>query len=134
MNYADIAAAFRDQIRTAVGPSATVVFENTPPVTPPRPYYKAFLLPGENETPTFGTDKRVRAVGIYQVNVVVDAGVGDGLAASLADEIMSAFYRGLTFVAGAAIITIEKSWRSAGIPSGDHYSIPVSVRYWADLT
>ena len=134
MDYANISSAFRERLRSVVGAGARITFENTPAVNQQRPYYKAVLLPGEDATPTFGTLGVQRANGVFQVSVVTDAGTGEAQAAQLVDALLNGFRRGLTFAAGTNKIVVEKSWRSPALPGVDTYTIPVSIRYWCDIS
>lgn len=132
MNTAEIDKAFRIKVRQVLGSGARIVFENDVATNVVKPYFKAFHLPAETQTPTFGTGGIQRAVGIYQISVITDAGVGSAEAATYVDQLLNSFTRGLTLSSGGVIITVEKSWRSPAVPSVDSYMIPVSVRYWSD--
>lgn len=132
MSNAAIEAAFRMKLNAlAIAP---VWYENAPMPTA-KPYLEARFLPAETNQPTIGPDGIRQYVGLFHVNVVTEAGIGSGAAASMADSLITAFYRGLQITAGEGpSVTIEKSWRSQAMEGEDRYVIPVSIRYWSYQT
>lgn len=129
MSASAIEAAFR--IKLSELALAPVWYENAPPPAT-KPYLEARFMPAETYTPTFGPDGIREYVGLYNINVVTDAGIGSGAAGALADSVVAAFPRASQIVApDGLVVTVEKSWRSPAIEGEGRYVVPVNIRYYS---
>ena len=95
-------------------------------------FFEVFFMPGVPFQSELGTSGRNRCTGIFQININTpkDWGVnGTAKVNDCYDAIASAFRRGDIFDG----VRIVKTYRSSARSSGDCYTVPVSVQWWAEL-
>lgn len=134
MSEAVIRQSLEAALVAAVAP-VRVAFENVDfaPVAGVA-YVESALLPARTDNPTMG-DGFKRCPGIFQATVVAPAGAGVGPAASLANLIVAAFFRGRTLHAadGVRVLVDASPTVGPGIPDRPWYRVPVSIYYTADV-
>jgi hypothetical protein len=89
------------------------------------------FMPAEPEQADLGDSGRNRLTGIYQVSVFAPTGEGAGEAESKAEDLVTYFKRGKTFVSGGVTVRVRRAWRSAAAQEADWYHVPVSVMWFA---
>lgn len=128
--------AIRAALETALNgmnPTIATAWENvafTP--TPGTPYQQVNVLFAEPENNEYGS--RHREIGYMQVKLMYPLQNGTATAAARAELIRTTFYRGATFTSGGVTVVIEKTPEvSPGSVEGDRYTIPVKVRFFANV-
>jgi hypothetical protein len=117
----------------AISSDIDVAWENTGYTpNPETPYLKTYLLPARPEDITIGAGYR-RESGIFQVNINYPIQQGSGDALTRAELIKSAFPRGATFSSGGITVHIGETPEIIGAFETTHYTLPVKIRYWADI-
>ena len=133
----DIAAALNAFLGAwADGKGIPFLIENISAKTPTATYLEAFDLPATPQTLDMGLTCHV-FTGIYQVNVVLPAGSGTSTGRALAREVAGQFPEGQSIEGDgftcwiAALPAIRPGVLN---PRKTHYSIPISIRYRADIS
>lgn len=107
-----------------------VAFENSnfEPV-PGQTYAEAYLMPRNPANPTLGLQMQDLG-GVYQISLYFPRGADTGEMDNLAGALQNHFYAGLILHAATMRVLIERTPAiAAGMPSGDRWLVPVSVRY-----
>lgn len=133
MSLASVRAALESKLN-GITPSVATAWENNryTPVSG-TPYQAAFLLPGEPDNATMGTD-HYREVGIFQVSLFYPLLAGPASAASRAELIRSTFKRGSSMVSGSTTVRVNKTPAiGQGRADGDRWMVPVKIQYFADV-
>lgn len=96
-------------------------------------FQKASLLPAEPENPSFG-DAFHRAQGIFQVQLNYPLLSGSAVALARAELVKTTFYRGLSLVSSGVTVVVSRTPEIApALVDGEWYTIPVSIRYFANI-
>lgn len=115
-------------------PALPVAYENAP-FDPPDglAYAEAYMLPADTRCDTLdGTHRRYS--GVFQVSLLVPAGVGPGAVEALAQSLDAAFPLTAPLSAGGLNVYLLSPMGAApAVQRGDRYSVPVSASYRADL-
>jgi hypothetical protein len=115
-------------------PSLPTSWENVPytPVAGTA-YQQAWLLPATPDNPTLGTE-HYREQGIFQISLMYPLQAGTATAAARAQLIRTTFKRGTSMVSGTVTVRIATTPEiSPGRVDGDRFSIPVKIRFFADI-
>lgn len=108
-----------------------VAWQNVPFDPPTTMHLRAHLMPSE----TGGLDlagQHATYTGVYQVDVVAEAGKGSAAVESMAEEIAALFPNTLRLTSGAFALQVTTPC-SIGPPiQSDRYMVPVWFRYRAD--
>lgn len=119
---------------SAMSPSLETAWENvefTP--TPGTAYQRATLMfarPDDTES----VGGRSREQGILQIDLMYPSNAGSGDALTRAELLRSTFARGTSFTSGGTTVTISHTPAVAqGMPDGDRYQVPVSIRFTAPI-
>lgn len=98
------------------------------------PFQRAYLLPGNNESPVFGSTELVRELGLFQISLYYPIGRGMKDVSERAELIRAWFPRGLTLVSGGVNVIIQK--RASVAPAnrdGEWTVLPLSIPYFANV-
>ena len=97
-------------------------------------YQQPFLIPAEPENPEMG-DTVHRERGIFQVSLFYPPQTGSKDAAARAELIRALFHRGASFSSGGVTVIIGRTPHiGKGSIDGDHWFVPVKIRYFANIT
>lgn len=124
-----IRAALDVRLSTLAGGWHTVVEgeDYTPDVD--TPYQEVYLLPRRTNNPTL-TERLRDDGGVYQISLKFPRGTDTRTADLRAGEVVAHFPAGLVLVSGIIRVRIEGTPAiAAGMPSGDRWLVPVSIRY-----
>lgn len=92
-------------------------------------YAAVNLLPNRPDNPTL-TESLIDAGGVYQVSLYFPRGADTGVIDALAGSLVAHFTAGLSLVAATIRVRVVGTPAiTAGIPTGDRWLVPVSVRY-----
>lgn len=110
-----------------------VAWDNIPENPPGSLYLQAYAMPATTTTIDLAGNLQVLP-GVWQINVIAQAGDGVSEARALAEDVAAQFPVGLALSDGAFtcyISTPPTVYR--GVSSNTRYSIPVSMNYRADV-
>lgn len=128
-----IIAALEGRMKALFNPLPTQ-WENRRFTPPPSEYQRVNFLPGNPENPTMGDAFR-REIGIMQVTLLYPLNGGAGPARAEAERIRDWFPRGSSFTSGVVTVTIQRDGAiGPGQIGGDRYIVPISFRYFANIT
>lgn len=135
MSVLAIRRALEDRLN-AIVPSLPTAYENVEfSSVSGQPFQKAFLLPGNSESPTVGDAlDLVHESGIFQVSLYYPLGKGMKLISERVEVIREAFPKGLTLTSGGVDVRILK--RASVAPAnrdGEWTVIPVSIPYFSHV-
>jgi len=92
-------------------------------------YAEVYLLPRAPDNPTLSQRLRDDG-GVYQISLKFPRNTDTATCDNLAGAVQSRFYAGLILQGATIKVQIERTPTiSAGLPSGDRWLVPVSVRY-----
>lgn len=92
-------------------------------------YQMAYLLPRRTQNPTL-TERLRDDGGVYQISLYFPRGADTGTCDLRAGQIVAHFPAGLMLNSGIIMVRIEGTPAiGAGMPSGDRWLVPVSIRY-----
>ena len=76
-----------------------------------------------------------RYVGIYQVDVFAPLDGGDGVARTIASQVLAGFAKGTVLTYNGTPVGIARSYRMPGArdPEAPYYKIPVRIEYYASI-
>lgn len=127
-----ILRALNTQLMTVAGLPALVFMEDDDNTTVPASsdtFIQAHNMPTSVDSPTLDGGYEVDT-GIYQVSIFTPRGSNCFPAQKIADNIKTAFERGLMLDVGTAKLRFRKVEAGRGDhENGSHYMLPVSV-YW----
>lgn len=133
MSIVSIRAALEAKLN-GMTPALATSWENVPYTPVAGTAYQAcYLLPATPDNPTLG-DGFYREQGIFQITLLYPLQVGTSTAAARAQLIRTTFKRGTSMVSGAVTVRIATTPEiSPGRVDGDRFSIPVKIRFFADI-
>lgn len=137
MSYNKIKTTFDKKLKAFftsgdAGDVSIVFYENTEIKTSASAtFLSSYLLMAEPTAAGCGTDAPNKQTGLYQVNVNTPFNVGSGPALVIADAVAEEFKRGTKLDAGDFEITIKKVFVSKSIKDNTHYTIPVTIQFYA---
>lgn len=92
-------------------------------------YQSVRLLPRAPDNPTLSERLRDDG-GVYQIGLYFPRGTPTGVMDARAGALQSYFYAGLTLTNGTIRVRVEGTPAiAAGLPTGDRWLVPVSIRY-----
>ena len=128
-----VRAALETALNT-MNPALATSWENVAfaPV-PGTPYQEVHLLFASPDNATFGIAHVER--GYMQVKLMYPIQIGTSTIAARAELIRTTFARGNSFTSGGVTVIIERTPEvSPGSVDGDRFSVPVKVRFFAQIT
>lgn len=121
---------------TARVPALPIAYQGvafTPPVDG-SPYLRAFLLPASPDSHDL-EGKHTAYSGEFQVSVVTKAGIGQGAAESIADEIAALYPNNLPLTKTTFTVYVRSPMATAQAqPDDTTTTLPLSFTYRADVT
>lgn len=132
------AIAIRAALETALNgmtPALLTAWENQSFNSQPASvaYQQPFLMLATPENPDF-SGSYYRQSGIFQINLFYPPQVGPKDAATRAEAIRALFHRGASFTSGTVTVIIEKTPEiGQGRSDGDHWFLPVKIRFFANI-
>lgn len=117
----------------AVAQSLTVKWEGRPTDPSQTTYLREWLLLGQGGALSLGPTAPNYAPGIYQVDIVDSIGEW-GNAYTVADALLTAFYRGLTLTSTGIRVLIKTGWSGPSFRDDSKYVLPVSIPFMAHAT
>ena len=133
MSIVNVRAALETKLN-GMTPALPTSWENIPyiPVAGTA-YQEAYVLPATPDNPTLG-DGFYREQGIFQITLLYPLQAGTATAAARAQLIRTTFKRGTSMVSGAVTVRVDRTPEiSPGRVDGDRFSIPVKIRFFADI-
>lgn len=118
----------------AMTPALSTAWENGP-FTPINgtAYQRVNLLTAEPENPSIG-NTLYREIGILQITLMYPKDTGSGGANARAELIRTTFKRGNSFTKDGVKVIVERTPEvSPGRVDGDRWSVPVRVRWYANV-
>jgi hypothetical protein len=97
------------------------------------PWARLTHLPAGKEPFEFGRKGHDLVTGLLQIDINYPCGKGDGLANSMADNILNLYQTGMVLLQGASEVVISKSFRSSGQPVAGFYMIALTVQWYGFL-
>jgi hypothetical protein len=94
-------------------------------------YLRPTHIPASTNQAALGNSGEDRHDGIYQVDVIAEAGKGKGAAYTLADQVADHFARGTDLTYNGLTVTIRNTPRLTGRTSNGWFIVPVEVQYFA---
>lgn len=131
--FADISAALDARLNT---------MSSLPPVAWPNTgytpivgtlYLRPHVLPNDTTQASAGASGLDRHEGIYQVDVLAQAGRGKLEATQMADTVANHFARGTTLSYNGVNVRTGPTSRTTGDIDGDRFIINVSIPYFAQI-
>jgi hypothetical protein len=92
-------------------------------------YLRPTILPAETFQASLGTNGQDEHTGIYQVDVMVEAGKGKKAGYALADLVADQFARGTDLVYSGVTVTIRQTSRQTGATDNGWFVVPVEIDY-----
>lgn len=93
-------------------------------------YIRPTNIPGDSVQATLGDSGTDQNIGIYQVDVFAEAGMGKNAALDMADQIGDQFKRGTDLVYNGRTVRIRSASRKVGQNNVDGwYQVPVEITY-----
>lgn len=133
MSLVKIRAALETALN-GMSPSLATAWENVAFV-PPAPsvaYQRAFLLPATPLNSAWGPSHQ--ELGIFQVTLCYPPQTGAGASSARAELIRTTFRRGISFLNSGVTVTILKTPEvGSGTFDGDRFTVPVKIRYMAQV-
>jgi len=117
----------------ATGQSVNVVWEGRPEDPSQVLYLREWLIMGRGTGLCLGPTAPNAAPGIYQVDVV-DSVSEWGTAYTMANDLLTAFYRGSTLTTTGVRILIETGQTGPGMRIDSKYVLPVTIPFTAHVT
>jgi hypothetical protein len=134
MSTVSIRAALESAL-AAMTPALDTAFENASflPPAASTPYQQVNVMFAEPRNPVFG-DAMHRESGIMQVKLLYPLQAGTKDAATRAELLRSTFYRGASFTkSGVTVVISETPEVAAGGAEGGMWSVPVKIRFYANI-
>jgi len=127
--FLDISAALDGRLNSMVG-LPPVAWENTnyEPVVGTL-YLRPTNITGDTNQATLGDSGTDLTIGIYQVDVLAEAGKGKNTALVMADKIADHFKRGTDLTYNSRVVTVISVQRSVSTIDAGWYIIPVEIIY-----
>jgi len=138
MSHAIIASIYEAKLiawNAARSEKLKIVFENTA-YTPAsgETYLRAFTIPGDTASNTFGGDHRL-FTGVFQVSIIAPAGTGKTQTNPIAAEITTLFPLYVRDVKNSLVVTLMTPVDvGPGITGDSTYTVPLSFTYRSDTT
>lgn len=98
-----------------------------PPIS--APWIRVDFMPGQPWPAGLGEAAQNENKGLFQFSFHWPLDDAWGLPTKAVDSLCNYFKRGTRLVDGACVVTIEKSWPSAGWQDGAYFVTPISVAW-----
>lgn len=92
-------------------------------------YLRPTIIPGDTLQAGLGDAGIDEHIGLYQVDVFAEAGVGKGAAVVMADTVADQFSRGTVLSLNGVDVRIVSTSRGVGTVDGGWFIVPVTVSY-----
>ena len=92
-------------------------------------YLRPTNIAGDTNQATLGTTGTDMTIGIYQVDVIAQAGRGKSAALLMADKVADQFKRGTDLTSNGRVVTIVSVQRAVSSQDSGWYIIPVEIIY-----
>jgi hypothetical protein len=94
-------------------------------------YLRPTVLPSDTVQAELGDQGRDYHTGIYQVDVMAEAGEGKNAAYVLADSIADHFARGTDLTYNGVVVTIQQTKRLTGRTDSGWFMVPVEINFFS---
>ena len=92
-------------------------------------YLRPTNISGDTNQATLGTSGQDMTIGIYQVDVIAQAGRGKSTALLMADKVANQFKRGTDLTSNGRVVTVVSVQRAVSSQDSGWYIIPVEIIY-----
>lgn len=97
------------------------------------PYQRSYLMPSDPDNSVAGSRMYFER-GIFQVSLMYPAGTGPAAAEARAQAVRDQFKRGTSMTeSGITVLVTDTPSIAQGIPDGDRFVVPVSIRFQAQV-